>query len=154
MPNFLHRTEDIYLTSIPATELPEDISNYIQDPDLSAVDGFVIIYWVITGDVVTLMDQAARDTVDADIVTARILTEKDQSKQEFDRLRELKSTVELLVDELNMHTGVTNAILDAIGAANNLSSLKSAIGLIQNLPTRNFAQARTAIRNNIDAGVN
>ena len=68
MANYLHRTTKQYTTSVSPNDLQEPEVNYVVNPDLSAVEGFPSIYWIITGDVVTLMDQAARDTVDADIV--------------------------------------------------------------------------------------
>jgi len=36
----------------------------IYQPDLSAVTGFVEKYWLVTGDVISLADQATRDAID------------------------------------------------------------------------------------------
>ena len=126
MPNFLHRTDDIYLKSIPATELPEDISNYIQDPDLSAVDGFFIIYWVITGDVVTLMSLSERDTVDADILIAQDLSDKTSEKSRMDKEKVLIAFATVIKDEFNL--------------------LRAEHGLT----ARTLSQLKTAIKNEID----
>lgn len=37
---------------------------WIINPDLSAVDGFDSRYWLITGNIVSLLNQAARDAID------------------------------------------------------------------------------------------
>lgn len=43
---------------------PQSNAGWVYDPDLSAVTGQPSKYWIITGDVVSLMNQAARDAVD------------------------------------------------------------------------------------------
>ena len=65
MANVLHRTTKDYLISVNTPDF--SVVDWIIDPDVSAVAGFPTRYWIITGDVVTLMDQAARDSVDAAI---------------------------------------------------------------------------------------
>lgn len=75
---------------------------------------------------------------------------RDSIVQQLDQQEDiLRAFAGLLVDELNNHAARTNALLDAIDAANTLSALKSAAAGIQNLPTRNLAQLRQAIRNKI-----
>ena len=64
----------------------------------------------------------------------------------------LRSVILILVDEFNRHSDRTNAILDAIDGANSLSSLKSAIGTIPNIPTRTGGQLRKAAISKIKAG--
>jgi len=64
----------------------------------------------------------------------------------------LRSVILTMVDEFNRHSDRTNAILDAIDGANNLSSLKSAIGVIDNIPARTGAQLRSAAIAKIRAG--
>jgi len=65
VPNYLHRTTLQYLQSIAEADLPEVIANYIEYPDLSAAAGVPTKYWVVTGDVISEMDQADKDVVDA-----------------------------------------------------------------------------------------
>lgn len=68
MANALNRTTKQYFTSVNTPDYP--LVSWIINPDLTAVAGFSSQYWTITGDVVTLMNQAARDAVDAANVTA------------------------------------------------------------------------------------
>ena len=92
MPNYLHRTTKQELISISPNSLPELEANYIRSPDLSAVSGQPARYWIITGDVVTLADQAARDIIDADIIT----TDNNNLAENLDRV--LKAVVLALND--------------------------------------------------------
>ena len=64
----------------------------------------------------------------------------------------LRAVILTMVEEFNRHSDRTNAILDAIDGANNLASLKSAIGVINNIPARTGAQLRTAAIAKIRAG--
>ena len=146
MPNWIHRSTKQKLRSVCSGELPDAIANYIEEPDLSAVSGQPSKYWTITGDVVTLMDQAARDVVD----TAEDTTRLDSISDELDQTQSiLKAFAQVLVDELNNRADTTNAILDAIDNASNLSGLKTAIGQISNTPQRTLAQLKTAVRNKL-----
>lgn len=80
MANVLHRITKQFL---PSQNEPDfSLTNWIHNPDLSAVAGFSAKYWVITGDAVTLMDQASRDAVDA----AEIDAQKDSLSTNIDRV--------------------------------------------------------------------
>lgn len=68
MANVLNRTTKQFLTSVNTPDYSE--ADWIVNPDLAAVAGFSTKYWDIQGDVVTLMDDAARTTADAAEVTA------------------------------------------------------------------------------------
>lgn len=132
-------------------------STHIFNPNTVAVDGFASRYWLTNAfpdDSVSLAGQSARDAIDAAILAAQVAAEKLAAKSGFAASRQLKAFAELLVTELNQHSDRTNAILDAIDGAANLSSLKVTIGSIGNLPTRDFDQLKTAINNNVDAGAN
>lgn len=72
MPLYIHRTTFKRLPSVASADLPEPEANYVRDPDESAIRGRPRRYWVLTGDVFTLMNRAARDTVDAAIEIARL----------------------------------------------------------------------------------
>jgi len=92
MANVLNRTSKQYLKSVNTPDFP--VSDWIVDPDLSAVNSFPNKYWVISGDVVSLMDQAARSAVDAAELEAQITAEKTEEKDEFDTKRVLKAFAE------------------------------------------------------------
>ena len=98
MPNYVHRTNKQYLTSTSPASLPESEANYIQDPDMSAVAGEPSKYWIITGDVITLMDQAAQDAVDAAEDTAQL----DSIADELDQTRTImRAFAEVVLDQVN-----------------------------------------------------
>ena len=147
MANFLHRTTAQYLTSTSPNSLPEPIANYIEQPDLTAVDGFESKYWIITGDIVTLMSQAERDVVDVNDLSAR----RDNLANDIDRAETYSRAFALvLIDELNLRADITNEIFTAAAAANNLGSFKTAMAAIGNVPIRTPAQLKTALRNKLD----
>ena len=64
----------------------------------------------------------------------------------------LRAVLLILVDEFNIHSLKTNAILDAIDGAANLAGLKSTVGAIADLPNRTGAQLRTATINKLQSG--
>lgn len=64
----------------------------------------------------------------------------------------LRAVILLMLDEFNMHTAKTNAILTAIDNAASLAALKTAVAAITDLPTRTAQQLKTAIQAKIDAG--
>ena len=146
MPNWIHRTTKAYFRSIPASELPEAPANYIEGPDLSAIAGFPSKYWIITGDVVTLMDQAARDAVDA----ANLSDQRDNTSNDMSDIEGIVRSFALVVlDELNLHAARVTAILDAVDAANNLAGLKTDVAGIADVPQRTIAQLKTSVRNKL-----
>ena len=99
MATLLHRTTKQYLVSVDPNGLPEPIANYIENPDLAAVVGFGSQYWVITGDVVTLMDAPARAAVDA----AALEASRDAVAAEFDQLESRdRAILSLIRDEINV----------------------------------------------------
>ena len=100
MPNYLHRTTKQYLQSVSPASLSEPAANYIFMPDLSAVVGVPVIYWVITGDVVSEMSQAEKDAVDA----ARLSNSRDSAIQEQIDNQEavLRQLAKMMVSELNI----------------------------------------------------
>ena len=97
MSDVLHRTTKLYRQSANTPDFP--IVDWIHSPDLSAIAGFGSKYWIITGDVITLMDQAARDAVDAAEATAQ----KDAVADGLDRTNEmLPALAKALLDEINI----------------------------------------------------
>ena len=107
---WVNRATAQVLTSTDATDMTNrfgstvDFSTYasnaewIYDPDLSAVAGEPTKYWIITGDVITLMDQAAQDVVDAAAET----TQLDSISDELDQTRTiLRAFAEVVLDQVN-----------------------------------------------------
>lgn len=118
MPNYLHRTTKAYQTSVSTIDLPEPVTNYIEDPDISAVTGQPNRYWIITGDVVTLMDAGAQAVVDAALAEAQ----KDATADELDATQSImKAFAEVVVDEINLLRAQHSL------AARTLSQLKTAV---------------------------
>jgi len=102
MPLWLHRTDISILRSVPEADLPEPVGNYIEEPDLAAVTGWPTKYWIITGDVVTLMDQAARDVVDA----AELEASRDSEAAQLDNVEAvLRAFMLIVLDEINILRG-------------------------------------------------
>jgi hypothetical protein len=123
MGSFLHRTTKQYLQSADPNGLPEDLSNYISAPDLSAVAGVPPRYWNISGDVVTEMTQPQKDAVDAALLDAA----RDAAiSAEIDNVEAIgRQIVKMMVSELNI------------------------LRALHGLPDRTTAQVKTQIRNEL-----
>ncbi len=78
---------------------PISNADWIHAPDLSAVTGFDSKYWIITGDVVSLMDQASRDVLDAAAEAAKLDSIADQLTQTRTIIR---AFAEVVLDEINI----------------------------------------------------
>lgn len=128
MASVLNRTTKQFFQSANTPDFP--VVDWIVNPDLTAVAGQPVKYWLISGDTVSLADAGEQATIDAAILAAQVAADKDREKQEFDDRRVLKGLAELLVDEFNI------------------------LRTIEGLPPRTFAQLRTAIQAKIDAGAN
>ena len=68
MADVLNRTTKELKRSVHTPDFPA--TDWVINPDLSAVDGVPANYWKITGDVVSEMSQAEKDAVDADLLVA------------------------------------------------------------------------------------
>jgi len=118
-------------------------AEWLYDPDLSAVLGQPTKYWVITGDVISLLGQSARDAID----DAEVIAQLDGIADEIDQAQTYsKAAMEVIIDEFNKHSLRLNAVLDAIDGANNLAGVKSAIAAISDLNPRALSQLKTALR--------
>ncbi len=62
MAEVVHRLLKTHLTSVNTPDFP--VSDWIHNPDLSAVEGVPSIYWKITGDTITEMDSLEKAAVD------------------------------------------------------------------------------------------
>lgn len=144
MAAVLNRSTKDYIPSANTPDYP--VAEWIINPDMAAVDGYPSQYWIITGDVVTLMDQTQRDAVDANAIemtrdnTADVL----EQPEAYPRAYAL-----VALDELNAHALKTNAILDAVDAATTLADLKTRIAAITDYPQRSIQQMQTAVRNKL-----
>jgi len=96
MPNYLHRTTLQYLTSTSPNSLADALSSYVENPDMTPVSGVPNKYWLLTGDIVSEMEQADKDVVDA----AEAQVQEDSELFELDR-GILKRFVLVLLDEIN-----------------------------------------------------
>ena len=121
MASALHRVTKEYRRSVHTPDFPS--ADWIINPDLSSVDGWPSRYWSVTGDIVSLMDQASRDALDA----AFLETQRDQQAAE---LTDPRSLLRALVETTRV----------------SLNALRSEHGL----PPHTGPQFRQAIRNRLD----
>jgi len=104
----------------PEIEFIYPLVDWIYRADISAVGNFPSHYWLIDGsDNITLMSEAQRDVVDADILQA----ERDATEARFDKVEALERAFALVVlDEINV------------------------LRAIHSLVDRTIAQLKTAVR--------
>ncbi len=69
MADVLNRTTLQFLASVNTPDFP--VGSWVIDPDMSAVANVPQKYWLLTGDVVSEMDQAAKDVVNAAAAAAQ-----------------------------------------------------------------------------------
>lgn len=144
MANVLHRSTREYLRSVHGPAYP--MEEWIHDPILEAVEGYQNKYWIVTGDTVSLMNQAQRDAVDA----ADLIAIRDSAASELSKVESiLRAFMLVVIDEFNAHALKHNAILTAIDSATSLADLKTRVGTITDYPSRTTDQLRTAIRNKL-----
>ena len=138
MGDYLHRISKRYYQSWSPASLAEPLANYIEDPDLSAVEGVPNRYWIITGDVISEMSQAEKDAVDAAILTA---ARDAEIQAEIDELESvMRQLVKLMVSELNILRQQFNTTTGEVSQATNTS-----------FADRTLAQVRTQLRNDLGA---
>ena len=139
MASVLNRTTKAYRQSANTPDYPTQ--DWIHNPDMSAVEGFPSKYWIITGDIVTLMDQAARDAVDAAEAATEVTDNRTGAVEVADDPdspgMQTRALVEMLVIIANYYATrcsetrtMVQEIQTAIGAASNLSQLKTAVAAI------------------------
>lgn len=144
MAAVLNRTMKQYIASANTPDYPA--AEWIINPDMAAVVGYPPQYWVITGDVVSLMNQTERDAVDAAALeasrdsTAAVLAQPEAYPRGY---------ALVALDELNAHALKLNAILDAVDACTTLADLKTRIGAITDYPQRTIQQMQNAVRNKL-----
>ena len=85
-----------------------------------------------------------------DMTAQEISDRRDAIVNQIDGLEDILRAFALAVlDEFNVHSGRINAILDAIDNGSNLASVKTGIAAINDIPDRDIADLKTAIRNHI-----
>ena len=125
MASVLNRTTKEFRTSANTPDFP--IADWIINPDLTAVVGQPIIYWVITGDVVSLASVGEQATIDAALAATKLTSEKDAAKSAIDVERVVRALVDMLPGEFNI------------------------LRTLHSLPDRTAAQVNAALKANVDA---
>lgn len=101
MATVLHRITKQFKRSVHGPAFP--VVDWIHNPDMSAVEGQPVKYWVIAGDSVNLLEpQAARDAVDAAEAQAAIDRDRASEKARMDTERSLKAFAKIFADEINI----------------------------------------------------
>lgn len=147
MPFWVHRTTFDALRSVAEADLPEPPANYVEEPDLTAVAGEPKIYWLLTGDIFSVVDQATKDAIDAAILSTQRDTTADFIDEPESYTRALAITS---LGDFNGVAGKFNAILDAIDNAANFSQMKVAVAAINDAPIRTPAQYKALLRSNLE----
>lgn len=114
MASVLNRTTRQFLSSANTPDYP--VEDWIINPDMGSVVGVPQKYWVITGDVVSEMDQAAKDVVTAAEVQAQEDGEIAEADSGF-----LRRFALILIDELNILRAEHGL------SARNITQLKTAM---------------------------
>ncbi len=123
MPNWLHRTDKTLLHSVASADLPQVQTNYIEEPDLSAVVGQPVRYWEVSGDIISLANPGQRNAIDA----ALLSVQSDSIANELETSQTIMKAFSLVVlDEINV-----------LRAQHSLSA-------------RTIAQLKVAVRNKLD----
>ena len=144
MGDFLHRTtRQLYISTSP-NQLAEVVGNYIEDPDLVAVEGVPSKYWIITGDIVTEMTQVEKDAIDS----AELEGSRDSNIQaQIDDLESVfRQFVIMTTSEINILRGWIVDYKVEVAAASNLGNLQARVAALPDLLDRAFAQIKTQLR--------
>ena len=147
MGDWVHRTTKAYLQSVSPDSLPDLISNYISQPDLSGVVGVPSKYWIITGDIISEMSPVEKDAVDAQ----NLSDSRDGIIQEqIDQLESvLRQVVIATVKEINILRQWIADLKTATASANNLNDFKAKIAALPDFTDRTLSQIKTQLRNNL-----
>lgn len=113
MAAVLNRVTKQYLGSVNTPDYP--INNWIYNPDMSVVAGYENKYWLIIGDVVSLMGQSQRDAVDSTLAAQSATDDKIKEKQLLGERRLYRALVKAISDAgtrtpVQVHTFIENEI--------------------------------------------
>lgn len=122
-------------------------SDWLVDPDTSAVDDSPWYHWEVVADLVVLKDQAGRDAADA-------LWDADRENQTMvnfsDEKSLLRAAILTLVDIMNSRASDFNEMKNAIVNSGSLGALQTAVAAIGDQPESvTPVQARDAILNRL-----
>ena len=148
MASVLNRTTKEYLPSVNTPEYAP--ATWLINPDLSAVAGVPSKYWKLTGDAVSEMSVGEKAAVDAAEAAAIAAADKAARKTYIDQ-RDMTGIVQTLVDEVNILRQYLTTLKAETALASTFANLKTRYATLPNTPDRTYAQARTAIRDRIDA---
>lgn len=140
MPFWVHRTTFRQLASVAEADLAEPVANYVEEPDLSAVAGQPTKYWILTGDIFTLMGAAARLVADAAEEAARLDDVKVRDKDRVDTEVLIAALMKLVHDEINILRAQFNTTTAQVNQATNTS-----------FSPRTGPQYKAQMKSNIDA---
>jgi hypothetical protein len=144
MANVLNRATREFLPSVHEPSYP--VQDWIINPDMSAVVGYPSKYWVVTGDAVTLMDQAERGAVDA----AELVARRDSEAGQLANVEGVVRAFMLIVlDDRNLLAADINDVLTVMRTGTSLADIKTKATNLQDSPIYTEAQLRTAIRNKL-----
>jgi len=136
--------------------------DWIADPDITAVAGWHIRYWKLTGEVVSLMSQAERDAVDADALADFVTDSRTSSIAFIDAVSDTIAWVtRALVETFNKRDNyiinrivelqdALTAVKNSSGPADNIRAAIPASWLATN--TRTKPQAIAEYKDNVTAG--
>ena len=85
MASVVHRTTKEYRRSADTGKFP--VEDWIINPDMAAVEDVPSKYWVISGDIVSEMTQAAKDSADAAETAANDAADRGEHKNHIDNRR-------------------------------------------------------------------
>lgn len=146
MSDVINRTTLQFLRSVNDPLYPEP--TWKANPDMSQVAGVDPRFW--KWDAVNDRPIPMTAPEQAAATATALSAARDGAAERLTQTEDITRAFMLLVlDEFNAHTAKVNAILDAIDAAASLAGLKTAIGLLADLPSRTEQQLRTAIRNKL-----
>ncbi len=141
MASVFHRTDGIYLPSVNTPDY--DPVDWIINPDLTAVVGQPIKYWIIDppgSDTIRLATAAEQAAIDAQIADDANVADQTAQKDAYVTQRVLEGMALVLLDEINILRGQFNTTTAEVTQATNT-----------NLTDRTASQARTAVNNKIDS---
>lgn len=143
MAAVIHRTTLEFRPAANEPDFPEP--TWKHNPDMTAVAGVLRRFW--KWDAVGERPVPMTAPEQAAVVAAELEAQRENQAANLDQPEALlRAVVLILLDELNLHAARTNALLSAIDAATSLGTLKTAVALIADVPTRTVQQLRTAIR--------
>ncbi len=129
MAAVLNRTTKEYRPSANTPDFP--VAEWIINPDLTAVAGQPIKYWIITGDVVTLASPAQQAVIDTAIATQRRNANRDQASGAADDPAAVGMQNRSIIEVFNQRDNfLTNRIVQLQDA---MDAMKASTGAIQNL---------------------